>query len=221
MTEKQIWDKIQSLTNNEIFTAALMGNMKAESALRGNNLQNSYEKKLSYTDATYTSAIDQHRYCSDKFCNDHAGYGLCQWTHPSRKKNLYNFWLNYDPACSIGDESMQIEFCIWELRQYGLFDELKKSSSVYDATKIILKKYEKPADQSEENVKRRADMAEAFYTAYAKNYPGDSGEFELPLISKSDLMKTLKGLMDQLDCAQGIMDDCMEKIEHVMEELAD
>lgn len=36
---------------------AAMGNMFAESGLNSRNLQNSYEKKLGYTDASYTKAV--------------------------------------------------------------------------------------------------------------------------------------------------------------------
>lgn len=216
MTEKQIWDKIQSLTNNKIFTAALMGNMKAESALRGNNLQNSYEKKLGYTDLTYTYAIDQRKYSLERFKNDGAGYGLCQWTSSGRKEALYKYWEKFYPIDSIANESMQIDFCIYELTQMDLYDQLKSCNDLRSATAIILRKYERPADQSDANVDRRTSYADAYYKTY-----GNVEEFDIPLISKKDLMKTLKGLMDQLDCAQGIMDDCMEKIEHVMEELVD
>ena len=38
-----------------------MGNIRAESGAIANNLQNSYEKKLGYTDATYTAAVDNSR----------------------------------------------------------------------------------------------------------------------------------------------------------------
>lgn len=221
MTEKQIWDKILSLTDSEIFTAAIMGNMKAESALKGNNMQNSYEKKLGYTDETYTMAINQHAYCSDKFSNDKAGYGLCQWTHPSRKKSLYEFWLNYDPACSIGDESMQIEFCIFELQHNypGIWSNRKSYLTVEAATTDLLRKYERPADQSDENVKRRAAMGQSFYTAYANDYPGSSGEFEIPLISKHDLINDLKEVETILDDANKLNNKALEKIQSIMEEL--
>ena len=38
--------------------AGLMGNLYAESGLNPQNLQNTYEKRLGFTDASYTAAVD-------------------------------------------------------------------------------------------------------------------------------------------------------------------
>ena len=47
---KQVWDFLKAAGFNDYATAGIMGNMYAESGLRPNNLQNSYKKKLGYTD---------------------------------------------------------------------------------------------------------------------------------------------------------------------------
>ena len=213
MTEQKIWEIILQRTGSEIFTAALMGNMKAESALRGNNLQNSYEKKLGYTDETYTKAIDQHRYTGNQFATDRAGYGLCQWTSSGRKTAMYNYWLGYDPALSIGNELFQIDFCVLELQTSykEIWEKRKKYETIREATADILRKYERPADQSDANVDRRTAYARAFYESYASK-PSFDPEY-------AKIVSQIKSVMDQIDCAQGIMDECMEKLEHVMEDL--
>ena len=56
--------------------AGVMGNLYAESGLRPNNLQNSYEGKLGMADAEYTAMVDHGTYTN--FVHDKAGYGLCQ-----------------------------------------------------------------------------------------------------------------------------------------------
>lgn len=56
MNEKTIWNKLISAGLTFAGTAGLMGNLYAESALNPQNLQNSYEKKLGYTDSIYTQA---------------------------------------------------------------------------------------------------------------------------------------------------------------------
>ena len=213
MTEQKIWETILQRTGDEIFTAALMGNMKAESALRGNNLQNSYEKKLGFTDETYTRAIDQHRYTGDQFATDRAGYGLCQWTSSGRKNQMYNRWLNYDPALSIGDELFQIDFCVWELQTSykDIWNKRKSYLTIRSATADILRKYERPADQSDANVDRRTAYAQAYYDAYAKE--------NNPIPDTKTVISQIKSVMDQIDCAQCIMDECMEKLNHIMEDL--
>lgn len=82
--EKTIWDYLTSQGLTPAGAAGLMGNLYAESGLNPTNLQNSYESKLGYTDATYTAAVDSGAYSN--FAKDSAGYGLAQWTYWSRKQ---------------------------------------------------------------------------------------------------------------------------------------
>lgn len=65
-----------SKIGNAYGVAGLMGNLYAESGLRSNNLQNSFEKKLNMSDEAYTRAVDNGTYTN--FINDSAGYGLAQ-----------------------------------------------------------------------------------------------------------------------------------------------
>ena len=76
--EERIWNYLISAGLNACGAAGLMGNLYAESGLSPTNLQNSFEKKLGYTDATYTAAVDSGAYAN--FVFDGAGYGLAQWT---------------------------------------------------------------------------------------------------------------------------------------------
>ena len=69
-------------------TYGMMANIYAESNFYGNNLQNSYNKKLGMDDDTYTARVDNKSYTREQFTRDSAGYGLCQWTYWSRKQNL-------------------------------------------------------------------------------------------------------------------------------------
>ena len=52
--EEKIWNYLKAQGMTDCGAAGLMGNLYAESGLIPTNLQNSYEKKLGYTDATYT-----------------------------------------------------------------------------------------------------------------------------------------------------------------------
>ena len=86
--DERIWQFLKSYGLNDYGAAGLMGNLYAESGLNPQNLQNTYEKKLGYSDASYTAAVDNGFY-SD-FVHDSAGYGLAQWTFWSRKQALLN-----------------------------------------------------------------------------------------------------------------------------------
>lgn len=165
MSERTIWDNLKSRGLNDYAVAGIMGNLFAESGLRANNLQNTYEKKLGLTDAQYTEAVDNGSY--KNFVNDSAGYGLAQWTYWSRKQALFNYKTAY--GCSIGDETMQLGFLWQELQGYGaLMKVLNNAKSVREASDAVLTIYERPADQSETVKIKRATYSMAFYDEYAK-----------------------------------------------------
>ena len=109
--EEQMWNFFMARVGNAYGVAALMGHWFAESGLNPRNLQNSFEKKLGYTDESYTKAVDNGSYTN--FIHDSAGYGLAQWTFWSRKQNLLSF--AQGRGCSIGDTEMQFEFGYQEL----------------------------------------------------------------------------------------------------------
>lgn len=166
-TEKFIWDFLlkQGLTKSGV--AGLMGNIQCESGFNSRNLQNSYEKpdKLNMSDDEYVNAVDNGTY--DNFVNDHAGFGLCQWTYWSRKQNLLNY--RNEKKTSIADLQMQLEFLMKELSTSykAVLNILIKTNSVREASDAVLLGFEKPANQSEENQIRRASYGSKLYDKYA------------------------------------------------------
>lgn len=87
--ESHIWEVLYAEIGNPYGVAGLMGNLYAESGLLPNNLQNSYEESLGYSDASYTEAVNSGSYAD--FATDSAGYGLAQWTVEDRKAPLLAF----------------------------------------------------------------------------------------------------------------------------------
>ena len=173
MNERKIWDALLNLTGGNAFGAAgLMGNLYAESALNPRNLQQSFEKKLGYTDDSYTEAVDSGAY--DNFVHDGAGYGLAQWTWWSRKEALLGWARNY--RTSVGDLATQLDFLVWELRTNysGVLDALKSATSVRAASDAVLTCYERPKDQSEAVRVKRAGYGQRYYDTYATNNGGDT-----------------------------------------------
>ena len=162
--EKTIWDYLYAKIGNAYGTAGLMGNLYAESSLKPTNLQNTYEKKLGYTDTAYTEAVDNDSY--GNFVKDSAGYGLAQWTYWSRKQALLEFAKSQGK--SIGDLSMQLDFIWKELSESykGVLATLKSATSVREASTAVLTKYERPADMSGAVKAKRASYGQAFYDAY-------------------------------------------------------
>ena len=152
---KVIWDFFKSQGLNDYGIAGLMGNLYAESGLKPTNLQNTYEKKLGYTDAEYTAAVDQKLYTN--FVNDSAGYGLAQWTYYSRKQDMLTF--HTKKGKSIGDLNTQLEFLVHELTtsyKSSVWEVLKSAKSILEASNAVLLKFERPADQSTSVQNKRA-----------------------------------------------------------------
>jgi hypothetical protein len=163
--EERIWDFLMSKIGNAYGVAGLMGNLYAESGLKSNNLQNSFEKKLGLTDLQYTEAIDSGAYSRDRFIRDGAGYGLAQWTFWARKENLYNF----KGSRSISDLDMQLDF-LWDELSHGykgILQALQSARTVYDASTVVLTQFERPADQSEAMRQKRAAYGQTYYDKYA------------------------------------------------------
>ena len=70
-TEEKIWSFLKAQGLSDAGTAGVMGNIYAESGLKPDNLQNSYEGKLGYRDAEYTEMVDHGTY--PNFVHDKAG----------------------------------------------------------------------------------------------------------------------------------------------------
>lgn len=163
--EKTIWDYLMGKIGNAYGVAGLMGNLYAESALKPTNLQNVYESKLGYTDASYTAAVDNGSYTN--FVKDAAGYGLAQWTYWSRKQNLLNYAKSVGK--SIGNLDMQLGFLWKELSESytGVLATLKSAKSVREASNAVLLKFERPANTGESVQAKRAEYGQKYYDKYA------------------------------------------------------
>lgn len=171
--EEQIWDYLMAHIGNACGVAGLMGNMQAESGLRSNNLQNSFEQKLGFTDETYTAAVDGGAYLN--FASDRCGYGICQWTSEGRKRGLLN--LAQTRSKSIGNINIQLEWLWAELSgaYIGVLKGIKAAGSIREASDIVLTRFECPADQSEAVKQKRASYGQYFYDKYSgRPAPGPS-----------------------------------------------
>lgn len=163
--EKRIWDYLTGKGLSPAGAAGLMGNLYAESGLNPQNLQNTYEKKLGYTDAAYTAAVDSGKY--QNFVHDSAGYGLAQWTYWSRKQNLLAF--ARAAGKSIGDLDMQLDFLFEELSTgyKSVLSTLKTATAVRTASDSVLLNFERPANQGEAVKIKRAGYGQTYYDKYA------------------------------------------------------
>ena len=139
-----IWNYLSKKGLNDYAIAGLMGNLYCESALRANNLQNSYETKLGMSAKAYTKAVNDGTYGDSNFIHDKAGYGLAQWTFWSRKQALLYF--AEKRMARIDDLKMQLDFLWEELGAYtNVMKVLTKANSIKEASNVVLREYERPA----------------------------------------------------------------------------
>lgn len=164
--EEKIWNYLTAAGMNACGAAGLMGNLYAESGLIPTNLQNTYEKKLGYTDAAYTAAVDSGAYTN--FAKDSAGYGLAQWTYHTRKAALLAF--AKAAGKSVGDLETQLAFLVHELREsYKLVHYvLVTATDVKTASNVVLLQFERPANQGEAVKLKRAQYGRVYYDKFAK-----------------------------------------------------
>ena len=169
---KRIWAFMRAKGLNDYAIAGLVGNIYAESRLKPINLQNSCNNRLGLTDEQYTAAVDNGTYTS--FAGDSAGYGLCQWTSSGRKQGLYNYCKGV--GRSIGDIDAQLEYLWLELNNgyKSVLKALQSARTVDEAARVVMLKFERPADQSEAKQLVRVGYGLDFYNIYAAKEEGDN-----------------------------------------------
>ena len=174
-TSNKVWDFLIKANLSKFGAAALMGNIYAESGMIANRVEILCLKRLkengygNYTDTSYTAAVDNGTITKTRFLNPlpnkQYGYGLCQWTSPSRKTKLYD--LAKEKGKSIGDVDIQLEFLINELKTSykSVYNILKNADSIKTASDKVLKDFESPNNWSSYS-KARAGYGQQYYNLY-------------------------------------------------------
>ena len=184
---------------------AMGGNIQAESGFKSNIAQRGMTEM---SDDEYTAAADGYYIL---FSSDGVGYGLCQWTYPTRKSNLLKF--ARDCGRSVGDEAMQVQFCIDELKtDYpNVWNYLLTTDNIEVATELVCTDYERPAVN---NTATRVQFANELYTRYGDKLESTMGQanpstastdykktaldFAMPLIKRGDKSPEARYLADKL-----------------------
>ena len=156
MSIKTIYDQLRAVGMTAEGACGLMGNMMAESSMKADIAQ---RDMTALTDRQYTATADAG---TIDFAHDAVGYGLCQWTFHSRKAKLIAF--ARARGVSVGDEDMQVQFCVKELREDfpGVWAVLTGSHDLYECARIVCLQYERPAVN---NVDVRYRFAQDFFRA--------------------------------------------------------
>ena len=190
MSKKTIWERLKGNGFSDVAAAAIMGNMEAESNCISYRLQgdftSGFQKSKDYTENVDTGVIGR-----DNFINrgpGGGGYGLCQWTYPARKAGLYD--LAKARSVSIGDEQLQIDW-FWEELHQGEFlsvlNTLLDADSIRKCSDALIKRFLRPADQSDAVCVQRAQLGQSFYREFAGGQAEDpDGQPDMIQVSEAE-----------------------------------
>ena len=144
----------------------ILSNLYYESKYNSEILQIDSLVSLNFSDKQYTKAVDNGSY--KDFVNDLTGYGLVQWTLPSRKEALLRYAKK--TGRSIGNMEMQLEFFAIEIKEYEavwrLITECENSAEgAYSVGYDVCYYYEQPLEKESDSV-IRGNYAAALYDKY-------------------------------------------------------
>ena len=173
--EEKVWNYLKAKGLSDYACAGFCGNFYAESGIIFNRVEILCLKRLKengkiYNDETYTAAVDSGKISRAGFLNPlpgkQYGYGLCQWTSPGRKGGLYDLCKNR--GVPIADGEAQLDWLWTELNNsYAhVLSGVKAAKSVKEASDVVLKKFEIPADASSMSA-IRASYSQKYYDKYA------------------------------------------------------
>lgn len=149
-------------TGNPYGTAAIMGNLMAESSLSPICATNMSKAGFSNI-SQYVKASDSLQH---DFANDGVAFGIAQWCYRTRKRDLLNFAWNH--GTSIGDLDTQLEYMWQELQEYKTaLNAVLHATNIREAAEVVMLKYEKPANTSETMKQRRANYGQKYYDQFA------------------------------------------------------
>lgn len=162
--KKTVFDYLISQGYSIQGSCAIIGNLIAESNCNPCNV----EDRCFLSDELYTSQVDSGKYSKDVFVNDSLGYGIAQWTYPSRKLGLYNLCMS--KGVSISDINGQCEYLVFELRSdfVKLSNDLKSPDGILeDLSNRFMKQFENPAVQSSTALAYRAKLSSEVFRDFS------------------------------------------------------
>ena len=169
--KETIWQYLKSKGFSNVAAAALVGNMEAESNCVPFRLQGDFTTDFQRS-VDYTRRLDNEEISRNDFIYNSpggGGYGLMQWTYPTRKAGLYD--LAQEQGVSVGDAFIQVEWLVRELWQpefKPVLEVLQNSVSIRECCDYLVRRYLRPADQSDAVCAYRAKLAREFYNEFAE-----------------------------------------------------
>lgn len=146
MSAQTIFEQLRKAGCTVTGALALMGNWQCESNLEACRVQGDFTSDRAKSKA-FATRIDNGLVSDEEAAHTGLGWGLAQWTYPSRVLALIQFCRRR--SISIANETAQVDFAIQELKTSyaSVWSLLTKAeeSDLYTAVDLVCKRYEAPA----------------------------------------------------------------------------
>lgn len=204
--KKAIWDFLRSQGLSELQTAGFMGNMRAESGFEPRLVEYGWPNSRGEISVQGQPSSLDDNVPPDVGPKGQPGYGLVQWTG-GRKQPLRE--LAASKGIPAGTLSLQLEYLWQELTTNSyykteVYEPLLATTTLKDATELILIKFEVPTD-IEGNKPKRLVFAEAIlaeFTGTSVTSSSLSCDISAPAGATIDLANLYKDSTN-VGCASG------------------
>ena len=138
-----IYNRLRQAGMTEAGALGVLGNFDCESNCEPYRVQGDNFSYRTISKA-YVNAIRLGQLSQNAFANDQKGFGLAQWTYPTRKAELYAEWKKSGKA--IDDVNFQMDFAIMEFKRdfAADFAILCKTYDINEAVHIVCDRFENP-----------------------------------------------------------------------------
>lgn len=174
----QIWNDLMAEFNNEYGVAGIMGNLYAESGCTPYACQPTrpYSVCQTYITSVNNQTISEYDFvhygCSSTggVSSTLLGFGLAQWTDPSRKQGFYTYM--FRNGSDISDLTNEIAYVIKEISDnQTMYDVVANATDIDTVADYILIHYENPKDKTEAVKKDRRQWSTEIYNQYTGTTP--------------------------------------------------
>ena len=139
-----IYDRLRQHGFSQAGALGVLGNWDCESNCEPCRVQDDFSPYRTISKA-YVNALNSGALTRDAFMRDQKGFGLAQWTYPTRKADMYDTWKSSGMA--IDDAVFQVDFAVKEFKRdfSSDFALLKVTQDIYQAVKTVCARFENPA----------------------------------------------------------------------------
>ena len=179
---RRIWDILVTEYTEE-GAAGLMGSLYAESGCYPYQCQSpdgehmiSRTHCLNYIEQVDNQTITRYQFShggcdlNGNYTSSNLGFGLAQWTWPSRKEGLYDYIFSTTGGTTLNDEYRQTEYILQEISSGSyptVYTTLTTSHNIDACADVCLEDYESPSEQGQVAHEMRRSYAKQIYDRYS------------------------------------------------------